>query len=110
ADRVAARALLREVLPGRNPVPGFRHRSSVHVPVGGPVHAAVEESGRRGERLRLCRDADLRRDPGGRARLRLEKEGDRMGVELTTTRLEDAAKWAKQSKLERVTNWGRKFS
>jgi NADH-quinone oxidoreductase subunit B len=33
-----------------------------------------------------------------------------MGVELTTTRLEDAAKWAKQSKLERVTNWGRKFS
>ena len=33
-----------------------------------------------------------------------------MGVELTTTRLEDAAKWAKQSKLDRVTNWGRKFS
>jgi len=33
-----------------------------------------------------------------------------MGVELSTTRLEDAAKWAKQSKLERVTNWGRKFS
>ena len=33
-----------------------------------------------------------------------------MAVELTTTRLEDAAKWAKQSKLERVTNWGRKFS
>ena len=33
-----------------------------------------------------------------------------MGLELTTTRLEDAAKWAKQSKLERVTNWGRKFS
>jgi NADH-quinone oxidoreductase subunit B len=33
-----------------------------------------------------------------------------MGLELTTTRLEDAAKWAKQSKLDRVTNWGRKFS
>ena len=33
-----------------------------------------------------------------------------MGVELTTTRLEDAAKWAKQSLLERGTNWGRKFS
>src|ERR1043165_5642025 len=33
-----------------------------------------------------------------------------MAVELTTTRLADAAKWAKQSKLERVTNWGRKFS
>ena len=33
-----------------------------------------------------------------------------MGVELTTTRLEDAAKWAKQSAVERVTNWGRKFS
>ena len=33
-----------------------------------------------------------------------------MGLELTTTRLEDAAKWAKQSKLERATNWGRKFS
>jgi NADH-quinone oxidoreductase subunit B len=33
-----------------------------------------------------------------------------MGVELTTTRLEDAAKWAKQSNLERATNWGRKFS
>src|SRR5678809_343431 len=33
-----------------------------------------------------------------------------MGVELTTTRLEDAAKWAKQSKLEKATNWGRKFS
>ena len=33
-----------------------------------------------------------------------------MGVELTTTRLEDAAKWAKQSLLERGSNWGRKFS
>jgi len=33
-----------------------------------------------------------------------------MGVELTTTRLEDAAKWAKQSTLDRATNWGRKFS
>ena len=33
-----------------------------------------------------------------------------MGVELTTTRLEDAAKWAKQSALDRATNWGRKFS
>ena len=33
-----------------------------------------------------------------------------MGVELTTTRLEDAAKWAKQSRLERGSNWGRKFS
>jgi NADH-quinone oxidoreductase subunit B len=33
-----------------------------------------------------------------------------MGVEITTTRLEDAAKWAKQSALEKVTNWGRKFS
>jgi len=33
-----------------------------------------------------------------------------MGVELTTTRLEDAAKWAKQSMLEKGSNWGRKFS
>ena len=33
-----------------------------------------------------------------------------MGVELTTTRLEDAATWAKQSTVERATNWGRKFS
>ena len=33
-----------------------------------------------------------------------------MGVEITTTRLEDAAKWAKQSTLEKATNWGRKFS
>ncbi len=33
-----------------------------------------------------------------------------MGLELTTTRLEDAAKWAKQGRVERVTNWGRKFS
>ncbi len=33
-----------------------------------------------------------------------------MGVEITTTRLEDAAKWAKQSTLDKVTNWGRKFS
>ena len=33
-----------------------------------------------------------------------------MGVELTTTRLEDAAKWAKQSKLARIPEWGRKFS
>jgi NADH-quinone oxidoreductase subunit B len=33
-----------------------------------------------------------------------------MGVELTTTRLEDAAKWAKSSMLEKATNWGRKFS
>ena len=30
-----------------------------------------------------------------------------MGVELSTTRLEDAAKWAKQSTLDKVTNWGR---
>jgi len=33
-----------------------------------------------------------------------------MGVEITTTRLEDAAKWAKSSKLDQATNWGRKFS
>ena len=33
-----------------------------------------------------------------------------MGVEVTTTRIEDAAKWAKQSLLERGSNWGRKFS
>jgi len=33
-----------------------------------------------------------------------------MGVELTTTRLEDAAKWAKQGKLARIPEWGRKFS
>jgi NADH-quinone oxidoreductase subunit B len=33
-----------------------------------------------------------------------------MAVELTTTRLEDAAKWAKLSKMERAQNWGRKFS
>lgn len=33
-----------------------------------------------------------------------------MGVEITTTRLEDAAKWAKSSVLEKATNWGRKFS
>jgi NADH-quinone oxidoreductase subunit B len=33
-----------------------------------------------------------------------------MGVELSTTRLEDAAKWAKQSLLEKGANWGRKFS
>jgi NADH-quinone oxidoreductase subunit B len=33
-----------------------------------------------------------------------------MGVELTTTRLEDAAKWAKQSIQDRASNWGRKFS
>ncbi|MEZ4363137.1 MAG: NADH-quinone oxidoreductase subunit NuoB [Kofleriaceae bacterium] len=33
-----------------------------------------------------------------------------MAVELTTTRLEDAAKWAKQSLGERTVNWGRKFS
>jgi NADH-quinone oxidoreductase subunit B len=33
-----------------------------------------------------------------------------MGVELSTTRLEDAAKWAKSSRLEQGANWGRKFS
>jgi NADH-quinone oxidoreductase subunit B len=33
-----------------------------------------------------------------------------MGVELSTTRLEDAAKWAKSSMVEKATNWGRKFS
>ncbi len=33
-----------------------------------------------------------------------------MGLELTTTRLEDAAKWAKQSLVEQGSNWGRKFS
>lgn len=33
-----------------------------------------------------------------------------MGLELSTTRLEDAARWAKQSTLDRASNWGRKFS
>jgi NADH-quinone oxidoreductase subunit B len=33
-----------------------------------------------------------------------------MGIELTTTRLEDAASWARQSKLARIPEWGRKFS
>jgi NADH-quinone oxidoreductase subunit B len=33
-----------------------------------------------------------------------------MGVEITTTRLEDAAKWAKSSMLDKATGWGRKFS
>ena len=36
--------------------------------------------------------------------------GDLVSVELMTTRLEDAATWAKQSKLARITEWGRKFS
>jgi NADH-quinone oxidoreductase subunit B len=33
-----------------------------------------------------------------------------MGVEITTTRLEDAAKWAKASMADKAVNWGRKFS
>jgi NADH-quinone oxidoreductase subunit B len=33
-----------------------------------------------------------------------------MGVEITTTRLADAAKWAQDSFIERRANWGRKFS
>jgi NADH-quinone oxidoreductase subunit B len=33
-----------------------------------------------------------------------------MAVELATTRLEDAAKWAKVGLLEKPANWGRKFS
>ena len=33
-----------------------------------------------------------------------------MGVEITTTRLGDAAKWAKDSLVEQGANWGRKFS
>jgi NADH-quinone oxidoreductase subunit B len=36
--------------------------------------------------------------------------GAGVSVELMTTRLEDAAMWAKQSKLARITEWGRKFS
>src|SRR5207249_629338 len=67
----------------------------------------------RRERVRVRRDAAVRRDPRRRARLRVAKEGDRMGVELATTRLEDAASWAKiakQSLLDKATNWGRKFS
>src|SRR4029077_15698510 len=64
-------------------------------------------------RVRLRRDARVRRDPRGRACLRLEKEGDRMGVELSTRRLADAAEWAKickQSRVDAASNWGRKFS
>src|SRR5262249_39827980 len=71
-------------------------------------------SGRRddpdGERVRFCRDAAVRRDLDRRPGVRVAKEGDRMGLELSTTRLEDAAKWAKQGRVERVTNWGRKCS
>jgi NADH-quinone oxidoreductase subunit B len=37
-------------------------------------------------------------------------QGDLVSVEMLTTRLEDAAIWAKQSKLSRATEWGRKFS
>jgi NADH-quinone oxidoreductase subunit B len=33
-----------------------------------------------------------------------------MAIELTTTRLEDVSKWARQTRLERATNWGRKYS
>ena len=33
-----------------------------------------------------------------------------MGVEITTTRLEDAAKWAKASTLDKAVGWGQKFS
>ena len=33
-----------------------------------------------------------------------------MGVELATTRLDLAAQWAKDGKVARATNWGRKFS
>ena len=33
-----------------------------------------------------------------------------MGIELATTRLENAANWAKQSLVEQGSNWGRKFS
>src|SRR5205823_3337864 len=115
-------ALLGQVLPGRDPVPGLRHRDRVHVPVGAPVQARPlarrrQRSGaRRDQHVRLRRDVPVRGRPGGRARLRLEKEGDRMGVEVSTSRLDDAAKWAREvraqkgSPLEGIPNWGRKFS
>src|SRR5450755_920438 len=113
ADRIPARTLLRAVLSGRDPVPRVRYRGRVHVPVGGPLQqplAHLRTAGSDDQRVRLRRDVVVRRDPRRRTRICLAKEGDRMGVELTTTRLEDAAKWAKQGKLARVPEWGRKFS
>src|SRR5262249_54786301 len=43
ADRLAARTLLGAVLSSRHPFPRLRHRSSVHVPVGGALQAAVTD-------------------------------------------------------------------
>ncbi len=53
---------------------------------------------RRQQPLWLHRDVRLRIDPRGRPRVRLAQESNRMGLEITTTKLEDLA------------NWGRKFS
>src|SRR5262249_24232657 len=106
AHRIAARALQREVLSGRDPLPRVRHRVRFLVPVGGLISKTVLR--RRHVRERLLggrdllltgRDGRLPRRRHRGAGVRLEKKGNRMGLEFYPTRLADAVNWARKYSL-----------
>ena len=104
AHRQPARALRGQVLPGRDPLPGVRHRSRRSC-TRGRCSTASSPARRRWTRgvcsrrrlvLRPRRDAGVHRSPGRRARLRLAQERDRMGVEQS-----DGPRVATRRKLRR---------
>ena len=113
ADRHAARALLGEVLPGRDPVPGLRHRGRVHVPVGDPLPGSCParaplENGvctAGVSVLRLRRDAGVRarssssRSPTSGERRRSDGSRAHMGLDVYTGKLADAVNWARKFSL-----------
>src|SRR5262249_44656035 len=90
--RLAPRPLLGEVLPRGDPLPRVRRGERVHVPVGRVVPGRADPP-------RPRRDGPVRGGAGRGARLRLAKEGNRMGLEFTTSRLADAIAWARKFSL-----------
>src|SRR4029077_12577026 len=100
-----------EVLPGRDRVPGVRHRNRVPLSVGAPLPRSLlhHRPGRGRVRrrdvvLRPRRDPGVHGHPGGRPRLRLAQARRRVGVtmgflDFATTKVEAAANWARKFSL-----------
>src|SRR5262249_8229659 len=92
AHRLPPRALLGEVLSRRHPVSRLRRGIGLHVSLVGLVH-------RDRVAARLRRDAALHHRAGRGADVRLAKEGNRMGLDFTTSGLADAITWARKCSL-----------
>src|SRR5215208_207203 len=118
--RRCARAVLGEVLSGRDALHHLRHRDRIHDPLGRPVPAALvrraadERGVPHGRRLvlRPRRDARVHGDPARRLRLRVEEGSPAMGLtnrpERTSVTYDPKSQegWV-TTKLDFLVNWAR---